>query len=556
MSLTRSKHFMASATATTTNDSPPKRRKPQLGFSRLARRILLANLAGLIVLVIGVLVLDDMRQGLIDARIANLRAQAELIAGVLEETATFGAPTPQMDVERARIVMNGLFLNPNAARVELFNDQGELVTDSNVLRDEVRVNPLSPLQGTKSLRGRMSDWVDHVESFITRINPFSHKRKLAHRTLHEEVATALLGAPVAGERVDDNGDRVVSVSVPVQHVVAVLGVVTVESSDVDAIIAAERRALFPFIFVAIAVTLVSAITLTFFIARPIRQLAIAADRIRRGGARRMHIPMLASRKDEIGDLSRSLEAMTSALDDRLDAIESFAADVAHEIKNPLTSMHSAVETLPHAKKAQDRERLLAVLKSDVSRLDRLITDISASSRLDADLARARAEPIDLNLFLGDIVGAYEKVAANEPVQVELVKAPHAPDLVYGSEDALARVLRNLIDNAISFSPEGGLVTVRISRVSQHDVPYARIDVEDQGPGIPAENLESIFRRFYTDRPKGAKFGAHSGLGLSIARQIILAHKGRITAENLPGKSPGDPPGGARFVVTLPLDPGL
>lgn len=545
---------MASATATTT-EATPKRRRNGLGFSRLSRQILLANLAGLIVLVIGVLVLDDMRQGLIDARIANLRAQAELIAGVLEETATFGAPTPQMDVERARIVMNGLFLTDNAARVELFNDKAELITDSNVLRDEVRVNPLTPLQDKQSLRGRLSNWVDGVESFIAQVNPFSRQRKLAHRTLHEEVETALLGEPVAGERVDENGDRVVSVSVPVQHVVAVLGVVTVESSDVDAIIAAERRALFPFIFVAIAVTLVSAITLTIFIARPIRQLAIAADRIRRGGARRMHMPVLASRKDEIGDLSRSLEAMTSALDDRLDAIESFAADVAHEIKNPLTSMHSAVETFPFAKKAQDRERLLAVLKSDVARLDRLITDISASSRLDADLARARAEPIDPALFLGDIVGTYEKVAADKSVTVELVQSPHAPGLIYGSEDPLARVIRNLIDNAISFSPENGVVTVRLSQVSQHNVPHARIDVEDQGPGIPPENLESVFRRFYTDRPKGAKFGTHSGLGLSIARQIILAHKGRIAAENLPAGKPGETAAGARFVVTLPLDLG-
>lgn len=543
---------MASATATTT-EPPTKRRKLSWGFSRLSRQILLANLAGLIVLVIGVLVLDDMRQGLIDARIANLRAQAELIAGVLEETATFGAPTPEMDVERARIVMNGLFLSDNAARVELFNDKGQLITDSNVLRDEVRVNPLSPLPDKTTVRGRISNWIDGAEGFITRVNPFSHKGKLAHRTLHEEVETALLGAPVAGERVDENGDRVVSVSVPVQHVVAVLGVVTVESSDVDAIIAAERRALFPFIFVAVAVTLVSAITLTFFIARPIRQLAIAADRIRRGGARRMHIPVLASRRDELGDLSRSLEAMTSALDDRLDAIESFAADVAHEIKNPLTSMHSAVETMPFAKKAQDRERLLSVLKSDVSRLDRLITDISASSRLDADLARARAEPIDLNLFLGDIVGTYEKIAADKSVRVELVKSPHAPELIYGSEDPLARVLRNLIDNAISFSPENGVVTVRISQVNQHGAPHARIDVEDQGPGIPPENLESVFRRFYTDRPKGAKFGAHSGLGLSIARQIILAHKGRIAAENLPGETEDAGAAGARFVITLPLD---
>ncbi|VAV89743.1 Sensor histidine kinase ChvG, partial [hydrothermal vent metagenome] len=321
---------MASDTATTTRK---RKRRWALGFSRLSRQILLANMAGLLVLVAGVLVLDQMREGLIDARIANLRAQGELIAGVLEETATVGAPTPKMDANRARSVMNGLFLSDAAARVQLFDARGQMITDSDILRDQVRVDPLDPVVDQTSFRTRLSRWLSSAGRFVVEHNPFAQNQRLPRRTRSEEIATALLGEAVAGERVDENGERVVSVSVPVQHVVAVLGVVTIESSDVNAIIAAEREALIPFIIVAVLVTLASSLTLTFLIARPIRSLALAADRIRRGGVRRSSIPDLSSRRDEIGDLSKSLESMTSALYERLDAIESFAADVSHEIKN-------------------------------------------------------------------------------------------------------------------------------------------------------------------------------------------------------------------------------
>ncbi|MCF6293856.1 MAG: sensor histidine kinase, partial [Robiginitomaculum sp.] len=503
--MTRLKHYTGSDTGTT---APKKRRKLSLGFSRLSRQILLANMAGLLVMVIGVLVLDEMRQGLIDARIANLRAQGELIAGVLEETATVGTPSPKMDTDQARVVMNGLFLSDAAARVQLFDQFGEMITDSNILRDQVRVDPLSPIREGLSFRSKLANWLDNVGNTIGRFNPISKSNDLPRRTRAEEVSTALLGETVAGERIDENGERVVSVSVPVQHVVAVLGVVTVESDDVEQIIAAERQALIPFIIVAVLVTLASSLTLTFVIARPIRSLALAADRIRRGQVRRASIPDFSSRRDEIGDLSKSLESMTNALYDRLDAIESFAADVSHEIKNPLTSIRSAVEILPKAKNAAARKKLLQILNSDVSRLDRLISDISSSSRLDIDLARARAEPINLPLFMRDIVEMYEHNNLSDSVKVVFEQALNVPEILYGAEQPLARVLQNLIDNAITFSPEEGTVYVRLS-YNQND---ALIEVEDQGPGVLKENLETIFGRFYTDRPKGQKFGTHSGLG--------------------------------------------
>jgi len=541
--LTRLKHYTGSDTGTT---ALKKRRKLSLGFSRLSRQILLANMAGLLVMVIGVLVLDEMRQGLIDARIANLRAQGELIAGVLEETATVGTPSPKMDADQARVVMNGLFLSDAAARVQLFDQFGEMITDSNILRDQVRVDPLSPIREGLSFRSKLAIWLDNVGDTIGRLNPIANSKRLPRRTRAEEVSTALLGETVAGERVDENGERVVSVSVPVQHVVAVLGVVTVESNDVEQIIAAERQALIPFIVVAVLVTLVSSLTLTFVIARPIRSLALAADRIKRGQVRRASIPDFSSRRDEIGDLSKSLESMTNALYDRLDAIESFAADVSHEIKNPLTSIRSAVEVLPKAKNAAAREKLLQILNSDVSRLDRLISDISSSSRLDIDLARARAEPINLPLFMRDIVEMYEHNSISESVKIVFEQALNVPEILYGAEQPLARVLQNLIDNAITFSPKNGTVYVRLS----YDQNDALIEVEDQGSGVLKENLETIFDRFYTDRPKGQKFGTHSGLGLSIVRQIVTAHKGQVYVQNVvdaDGKITG-----AKFIVKLPI----
>jgi two-component system, OmpR family, sensor histidine kinase ChvG len=532
------------------------RRRPR-AWSRLSAQILLANLAGLFVLLAGVLVLDQMREGLIEARMANLRSQAELIAGVLEEAATSGEPEPMLDVPRASAVMSSLYLADQTARVRLFDSRGGLVTDSAVLQDRVRVGPLDPVDKPHGLRDQVEMTVARWIKIIRKLPPFQRKISKYTRTIQEEVNLALLGEAVAGERLGENGERLVSVSVPVQRVVAVLGVVTVESGDVDAIIAAERRALVPFILVAVLVTLLSSTLLTIFIARPIRKLVRAAEHIRRGGPHRT-MPDLSGRNDEIGDLSKAFEAMTAALYDRLGAIESFAADVAHEIKNPLTSIQSVVETLPGITDRERRKKLLKILQNDVQRLNRMITDISAYSRLDADLARSRAEPVDLPKLLTRVVSAYGNTRVKKGAPVVLNIAPDAPEIIYGAEDALARVFQNLIDNARTFSPKGAKVQVRLEVAGETEasdgLPMARIVVEDEGPGIPEQSLENIFTRFYTDRPKGESFGTHSGLGLAIAKQICTAHKGKIWAENRTGTPEQTPPvTGARFIVELPTD---
>ncbi len=353
------------------------------------------------------------------------------------------------------------------------------------------------------------------------------------------------GNTVAGLRRAENGERVVSVSIPVQRVQAVLGVLTLEAGDVDAIVAAQRRALTPFILVAVGVTLVSSLLLTRLVARPVMRLARAADSVRLSNARAISLPDVARRDDELGDLTRALEAMTHAQSERMDAIERFAADVAHEIRNPLTSIRSAVETLDLVKDPTSRDRLLAILKQDVSRLDRLITDISNASRLDAELSRDIPRALDLGRLLSELTAIYRDARTDGAAVEYLGPELGEPVRVQGREGPLSQVFRNLIDNARSFSPPESTVRVSLRRAGRQ----VTVTVEDEGPGIPADNLETVFERFYTARPKGAAFGGHSGLGLSIARQIVEAHDGRIWAENLTDAA--GQVAGARFSVTLP-----
>jgi two-component system sensor histidine kinase ChvG len=319
--------------------------------------------------------------------------------------------------------------------------------------------------------------------------------------------------------------------------------VSTEGGDIDAILRSERIALIEVFFVALVVMLLSSLYLAGFIAEPIRRLAAAADRVRHGRLGREAIAPMSDRRDEIGDLASSLSAMTRALYDRIDAIESFAADVAHELKNPLTSLGGAVEMLGRAKDDESREKWIAIVRNDVRRIDRLITDISDASRLDAELSRETAERVDLKHLLATIAEIYAAVGLARGITLRLDCEAEGV-IVMGRDERLGQVVRNLIDNAVSFSPDGGIVTLTATPIEDR----ARIAVEDQGPGIPPESLETIFKRFYTSRPSEHGFGKNSGLGLSIARQIVAGMGGRIWAENCD-------PEGARFVVELPLAQG-
>jgi two-component system sensor histidine kinase ChvG len=536
---------MASATATRKAEKKQARRarnRPRNGrarsivFSRLTRLIFLANVAGLAILTAGMLALQEFRQGLVEARIESLRTQGELIANVLAEGATEDEDVlePRLLPGAARTILRSLYV-PESVRVRLFATDGETVADSYLLADQVLTRVLPPLEQ------------------LPVFEPFGEAEEAteasSERTLGEEFARALVGDVIENQRDNEQGDRVVSVSIPVQRVQKVVAVLTIEAGGVDAIITAERRALIPFLVVALAVTLVTSSLITLFVARPIRRLARAADVVREAGPRNASIPDLSSRRDEIGDLSLTLEAMTEALAERIDAIEAFAADVAHEVKNPLTSIRSALETLPKVADDERRERLLEVMRHDVKRIDRLITDISNASRLDAELSRAAATPMDLAKLVKDMVALYSDIGREGEAKVVFAGGP-AKAQINGAEEPLGRVFRNLIDNAKTFSPPDGQVRVSVSNdPGLAFSPGYRVIVEDDGPGVPEDNLERIFDRFYTERPKGAAFGHHSGLGLAIARQIVSAHQGRIYAENR--KAEDGSVAGARFVVDLP-----
>lgn len=484
--------------------------------TRLGQRIVFLNLLGLVVIIIGSLVLNELRQGLVQARLSSLTIQGRLIAGIIDQAATRGEPAPALDGGPARQLLRSVDL-PATQRARLYDAQGRLLADSNVAA------------------GRTGAPLDQVA-----------KARLA---LTKEVAGAVSGVVVADVRMGADGRRVVSVSLPIRRGSTILGALTLEANDVDSIIAAQRRALAPIILVATGVALLSSMLLTQWIAVPVLRLARAADQVRLSRARAIALPDLAEREDELGDLTRSLESMTVTLSERLVAIERFAADVAHELRNPMTSIRSAVETLEIVKTDEARHRLVAILQNDIGRLDRLITDISNASRLDAELARAPNASIDLARLLSDICDFYTATA--RPTEPGVRFAPLSPAdrtlsmRVVGREGPLGQVFRNLVDNARSFSAAGGEVRVSVTR----SLREVLAQVDDDGPGIPPDNLETVFERFYTSRPKGAAFGGNSGLGLAIARQIVEAHGGRIWAENRQEEGRVI---GASFRVALPL----
>jgi two-component system sensor histidine kinase ChvG len=517
------------------SDGPSRPKRFWRPGSRLGRLIVGLNLLGLAILVVGALVLNEFRRSLVEARQDSLRVQGELIANVIAVGATEGSPEPMLEEQRATDLLQALFI-PRSQRARLFDAHGRLIADSYLIADRVEERPLPPARKPGEWRLTLLDG---------KSEPSAAAQDKARAALQKEVGEALQGERISDIRVNANGEQVVSVSLPIQNVKAVLGVLTLEAGDIDATIAAQRWAIAPFVLVALGATLISSLLLSRLIAQPVLRLASAADRVRLSRARSISLPEISRRHDELGDLARSLESMTETLSERMDAIERFAADVAHEIRNPLTSIRSAVDTLPLVSEAAPRERLLAILYQDVARLDRLVTDISNASRLDAELSREQPQPFDVARLLKDITSLYAETTRAGAAVRYIEPDGEEPLLVVGLAGPLGQVFRNLIDNARSFSAPDGEVRVSLWRGAREVL----IAVEDDGPGVPDENLETIFQRFYTSRPKGAAFGSNSGLGLSIARQIVTAYRGRIWAENR--KDGSGHTQGARFVVSLP-----
>ncbi|WP_323015762.1 stimulus-sensing domain-containing protein, partial [Devosia sp.] len=433
-------------------------------------------------------------------------------------------------------------ITPTRTRARIYDKGGLLILDSENIY--ARASPRSRSDTPAGSGFFLLDWWNTVIAWVPGDNyPKYQDYGPDEGGRYPEVASALSGAPADFVRVDAQGRLVVSVAVPVQRVRAVVGAILLSTApgDIDAVVAQERWSILRIAMIAAGVQIALSLLLAGTIAGPMRRLSAAAERVQTAGNARAEIPDFSDRQDEIGHLGGALRRMTDALYNRIEAIERFAADVAHELKNPLTSLRSAVETLPLAKRKEDQERLTAIIQHDVKRLDRLITDISSASRLDAELAREGSDRVDVEKLAETMVSIQKDVATGRGVRVELAKrGGRGPGIVNGHESRLAQVFANLIDNAVSFSPEGGLVSVVLST----DAENVTVSVSDEGPGITGD-ASRIFQRFYTDRPDAESFGDHSGLGLSISKQIVDAHKGTIKAQNRQDRS------GAVFTVVLP-----
>jgi two-component system sensor histidine kinase ChvG len=535
---------------------------PSRWVSPLLRRILLVNLLPLALLLAALLYLDQYQNGLLQAEVSTLREQARIYAGALGEAAVRedDAENPKLVPELARPLLRRLTEPTPNAQAKLYAPDGTVVADSRVREGTggaVTTEPLPPAVDRGRVLGTIGRIYDRVLAWLP----------------HGEQAPMLETGPSAGgpdwqpdvraevrlsgsdqsremppyiRRTEDNR-LLITVAEPVMRNRHSAGIVllTREAREVDDSLLAVRLSILALFGLALGLTVMLSWYLSLTIARPILRLAAAAEQMREGRGRAGTVPeALLGRTDEIGKLGSTLQESARALWGRMDAIERFAADVAHEIKNPLSSIRSAIETSRRVDEPDKQRRLLAIIAEDVARLDRLISDISDASRVDAELSRVATEPVDVAPILSTLTDIAETTRKDGEPRLELATV-EGRVVVQGIEGRLVQVLRNLIANAQSFSPRDGRIALRARETGS----MVEISVEDEGPGIPDGKLEHIFDRFYSERPQGEEFGQHSGLGLSISRQVVEALKGRISAENR-----RDERGrilGARFVVRLP-----
>ena len=523
---------------------PERRRR----FSTLTLRVLAPNVLALGVLVGGIFYLDQYRDGLIDAKIAAMQSQAEVIAGALGESALVG-PEDRRRLERntaARIVRR--LVVPTNTRARLYLPNGGLLADSRELVAAGRqvhlryLPPADPSDRALAFFNKVYDWLLPRLPSGPAFPPYRERLGSALDD-YPELGVAMGGEVGGAIHTFKEDTLILTVAVPVQQLRRVVGalLLSADSADIEEGVRNARFAILQASALALSVTVLMSFFLAGTIAGPVRRLAAAADRVRRWRGRRAEIPDLSHRRDEIGDLSVALHEMTEALYGRLDAIEVFAADVAHEIKNPLTSMRSALETINRTNEPGQKSRLMAVIAQDIRRMDRLISDISNASRIDAEMAREETESVDLAALLQTLIAMRQLDDGAPDPKFSLQLDPGEPILINGLPSRLGQVVDNLVGNALSFSPRNGKIKLSLERRDG----MALLVVEDDGPGIPPGREEAIFQRFYSQRPAGEAFGEHSGLGLSICRQIIEAHGGTIGAQNRIN-------GGARFTVRLPL----
>lgn len=523
----------------------------RLHSSPIARKIVIFNLLALVVLLAGILFINPFRDSLVAQREAALRDEARLVADVFE--AHLGATDPAVSdlgaVDALDIAaLSQALQDDSRAEIRIYDAQANRVGGA----QEAQIGAQGDLAPGPGVLDRVVNLFDRIVGSRAEIAPASGADVAA--AVSEIVSGATKGQ-VHATVVQGAAGTSFLVAAPVETGGAVAGAVLVSSADgeLDALVAQERQKILQLFLVAVVVSVGLSLLLASTIANPLSDLALAAEIGRDRNARKMspsrvRIPDLTARPDEIGRLSGAMRGMVRALYDRIDANEQFAADVSHEIKNPLASLRSAVGTLRIAKTDEQRNKLLDVIDHDVRRLDRLVSDISNASRLDSELVKEEEERFDLLKMLGHLIEFHGVEAAEKGVDF-ISDIPGEPIHVHGLEGRLAQVFVNLITNALSFCEDGDAVRVWVRQRDNRVL----VVVEDTGPGIPDQALHKVFNRFYSERPE-RQFGNHSGLGLAISKQIIEAHGGVIWAENI---RPTDAdvtsdPLGARFVVGLPV----
>lgn len=501
------------------------------GQLSLTPRILAVNIFALALLAGGFFYLDSYRTRIIDTRLEQSERELGLLAASLENTPT--AEHRMLMTEFARRIDE---------RIRLYGPDGRPELDS-FATGGPRYALIDP--GAEPLRRHVARFLDRMVDYIVFADDFPEFAEPTPDVADAwpEIVQARHGrAPASMVRFAPDRTPVISAAVTLRGGKGAL-LATSNARDITRIVRAERLRLG---FVLAAAVLAS-IMLSLFLARtivlPLRRLARAAVRVRLGRAREVTVPRLPSRRDEIGMLARALSDMSHALRQRIDATDAFAADVTHELKNPLASLRSALESLENVEQPHLREQLFAIANDDVRRLDRLVTDIAEASRIDAQLSRTRFDRIDLGSVIERLIAAREARGIERGVCLAFARPRKDVAVVMGEEQRLVRVIENLLDNAISFSPDGGLVRMVATAVNDKVI----VSVEDEGPGVPPAERETVFRRFHSVRPEGEQFGRHSGLGLAIARSIVEGHHGAISIRDR-----DDRQAGACFVVRLPL----
>ncbi|MBY0225865.1 MAG: sensor histidine kinase [Hyphomicrobium sp.] len=545
----------------------------------LTRRILIANLVGLLVMIGGIYYLSHYQTWLVEAKKESLRTQGELIAAAIASDARIEQGNIEINLDKAnrpdrsRVPYRDdgfsslqLSIRPERAtpilrrliqhtknRARIYGRDGTLIVDTATLLTKGQLTRPAADQGPVAKPKNF--WTRLTSVLIDKHLPVYKEIGNAKGTSYPEVRAALEGTATPLLLLDQDGEQIVSMAVPIRRANAVLGALLLSTrpGDIEKSLSQERWRIALLAVIALVATLVSSLLLARTVAEPIRRLSEAAEEVSRNINARAHLPDFAERNDEVGQLSRAFRSMTAALYRRIESSESFAADVAHELKNPLTAARSTAESLVYAKTPEQRDELVRQIQNELKRLNRLITDVSNASRLDAELARQAMVPTLITDVVDNVAKIFRDILSEDgrSVRVVLDQGVDRQTLkVTGHEGRLGQVITNLVDNAVSFSPADGVVVITVKQSPQH----VDIVIDDEGPGIPEDRLAIIFDRFYTDRPQSeALRGKNSGLGLSISREIVIAHGGEIWAENrrAAGSAAESRPVGARFTVRLP-----